>query len=313
MRYVLPITVILLGTLTCGPDAEPAQADRRHDAGKADDAATVSPSAQVWKASYTAEAAGQFQAALSALTELPAPQRESYLASFRRGWLLYRLNQHAESVAAYKLAAMAEPASIEARVGLLMPLMALTRLNDVAVLAEDVLKRDPEIPGAATPGIRQVQLGALSGSRSAVPLPDGAPERHEMRAASAGDLCMEQKRPSACSSRCSRSRAARQRGGRSARRQHPAESEVLDIATATRHSLPALLTFLGAPRASGGVASTLAKQRQLLMRDLARGTCQALASCGELFLSPMDRTQPAKITSRCTYSLAARRGGRAVR
>jgi tetratricopeptide (TPR) repeat protein len=144
MRYVLPITAILLGTLTCGPDTEHVQADRRHDAGKGEDAISVSPAARVWKASYTAEAAGQYQAALGALTELPGPQRESYLASFRRGWLLYRLNQHAESVAAYKLAAMAEPASIEARLGLLLPLMALTRWNDVAALAEDVLRRDPE-------------------------------------------------------------------------------------------------------------------------------------------------------------------------
>lgn len=146
MKFALPITLILMGTLTCGPDAEHVQADRRHDAGKADDDATPSgtPAARVWKASYTAESAGQFQAALSALTELPAPQRDGYFASFRRGWLLYRLNQHAESVAAYKLAAVAEPASIEARVGLLLPLMALTRWNDVAALAEDVLKRDPE-------------------------------------------------------------------------------------------------------------------------------------------------------------------------
>jgi tetratricopeptide (TPR) repeat protein len=141
---LLPITVIMLGTLTCGPEAEQAQADRRHDSGRPDSEPRVSPAAQAWKASYMAEGAGQFQAAVQALTALPTPQREGYLASFRRGWLLYRLNQHAESVAAYKLAAMAEPASIEARLGLLLPLMALTRWNDVAAIAEDVLKRDPE-------------------------------------------------------------------------------------------------------------------------------------------------------------------------
>jgi tetratricopeptide (TPR) repeat protein len=144
MKYVLPITAILFGTLTCGPEAESAHADRRHDSGRPDAEPTVSPAARVWKASYTAEAAGQFQAAVQALTELPGPQRDGYLASFRRGWLLYRLNQHPASVAAYKLAAMAEPASIEARIGLLLPLMALTRWNDVAAIAEDVLKRDPE-------------------------------------------------------------------------------------------------------------------------------------------------------------------------
>jgi len=144
MRHVIPIAVILAGSLTCGPKAEHAQAERRRDAGHVEMDATPSAAARVWKASFLAEGAGQFQAALDALGELPASQRDGYLASFRRGWLLYRLSRHAESVAAYKAAAMAEPASIEARLGLLLPLMALTRWNDVAALAEDVLKRDPE-------------------------------------------------------------------------------------------------------------------------------------------------------------------------
>ena len=142
MRYVLPIAAILLGTLTCAPQAEPVQAERRHD--PTDSERKSSSASRVWKASYAAEAAGQFQAALTALTELPQAQRDGYLASFRRGWLLYCLSQHAESAAEYKQAAMAEPQSIEARLGILLPLMALTRWNDVVALAEDVLKRDPE-------------------------------------------------------------------------------------------------------------------------------------------------------------------------
>lgn len=144
MKLVLPMTVIMLGTLTCGPDAEPAMADRRHDAGKPFESPSSSPTAQAWKASYTAEAAAQFQAAVNALEQLPGPVREGYFASFRRGWLMYRANQFAESVAAYKLAAQLEPASIEARVALLLPLMSLNRWNDVIALGEDVLKRDPE-------------------------------------------------------------------------------------------------------------------------------------------------------------------------
>jgi tetratricopeptide (TPR) repeat protein len=119
-------------------------ADRRHDAGKPFESPSNSLTAQVWKSSLAAEGAGQFQAAVNALAQLPNPQREGYLASFRRGWLLYRANQFAESVAAYKAAATLEPASIEARVGLLLPLMSLNRWNDVIALAEDVLKRDPE-------------------------------------------------------------------------------------------------------------------------------------------------------------------------
>jgi tetratricopeptide (TPR) repeat protein len=143
MKYLLPITAILLGGMTCAPEADPAQAERRNNAGPVNSERVASAS-RVWRASYAAEAAGQFQVAVTALTELPPEQRDGYLASFRRGWLLYCLKQHDESVAAYKRAVMAEPQSIEARLGILLPLMALARWNDVAVLAEDVLKRDPE-------------------------------------------------------------------------------------------------------------------------------------------------------------------------
>lgn len=145
MRNVIAIALLVVGSSTCGPDPEHVQAERRSsDAGHPEADAAPSPAALVWKASYLAEAAGQFQSALDALGNLPSPQREGYLARFRRGWLFYRLNRHEESAAEYKLAAMADSASIEARVGLLLPLMALKRWNDVAVLAEDVLKRDPE-------------------------------------------------------------------------------------------------------------------------------------------------------------------------
>jgi tetratricopeptide (TPR) repeat protein len=144
MRSVLPIAAMLLGSLTCGPDTEHAQAERRHDAGRAEAEPGASPAALVWKASYAAEASGQFQAAADALDQLPSPHQQGYLASFRRGWLMYRANRHAEAVVAYKIAAKAEPESIEARLALLLPLMALKRWDDVVVLAEDVLKRDPE-------------------------------------------------------------------------------------------------------------------------------------------------------------------------
>jgi tetratricopeptide (TPR) repeat protein len=141
---MLPIAVMLIGTLTCGQEAEHAQAERRRDAGGAEPDPRTSSIARAWKASYAAEAAGQMQAALDALGELPGSQREAYLANFRRGWLMYRANRHVESVAAYKIAAKSEPESIEARLGLLLPLMALSRWDDVVALSEDILKRDPE-------------------------------------------------------------------------------------------------------------------------------------------------------------------------
>jgi tetratricopeptide (TPR) repeat protein len=135
----------VLASLTCGPDAdEIAQADRAHANNRADLEPSRTPAALVWKASYAAEAAGNLEIALSSLTQLPQPQNGSYLASYRRGWLLYRLGRHAESVAYYNSAIALEPAAIEPRIAKLVPLVALTRWDDLTSAAQEILKRDPE-------------------------------------------------------------------------------------------------------------------------------------------------------------------------
>jgi tetratricopeptide (TPR) repeat protein len=97
-----------------------------------------------WQASYDAETAGKFEQALDELKRLPAPQRDAYLANYRRGWLYYRLGRLAQSVASYVAAVNLEPASIEARVAVLLPMMALEQWRDVELTAQEVLKRDPE-------------------------------------------------------------------------------------------------------------------------------------------------------------------------
>jgi len=93
--------------------------------------------------SYDSEAVGKVPDALAALEALPAPQREGYVAQLRRGWLLYKLGKHAESIEAYGKAIGAEPRSIEARVGVLLPAMALRRWADVETGAREVTRLDP--------------------------------------------------------------------------------------------------------------------------------------------------------------------------
>jgi tetratricopeptide (TPR) repeat protein len=99
---------------------------------------------EAYQQSYAAEAAGKLDEAISALGRLPAPQRESYLAHYRRGWLLYCLSRFAEAVSAYRKASALEPGSVEARVAVLLPLLAQKRWDDTADAAQEVLKRDPE-------------------------------------------------------------------------------------------------------------------------------------------------------------------------
>jgi tetratricopeptide (TPR) repeat protein len=99
--------------------------------------------ADQFQRSYDSEAAGKTADALAALEALPAPQHDGYVAQLRRGWLLYKLGKHAEAIDAYARASALEPRSVEARVGVLLPAMALRRWADVESGAREVLRLDP--------------------------------------------------------------------------------------------------------------------------------------------------------------------------
>jgi tetratricopeptide (TPR) repeat protein len=121
-----------------------ANAKKLHRSGDTTRGPAARTAVSPWEASYNAEATGRLETALDVLAELPPAERNAYLASYRRGWLLYRLGRYAESVSAYRIAVSQEPAAIEGRVALQLPLMALTKWNDVTQVAEEVLKVDPE-------------------------------------------------------------------------------------------------------------------------------------------------------------------------
>jgi tetratricopeptide (TPR) repeat protein len=141
MNKLILITSLVLGSSTCGADADLALADRPH---ASDIPQANQQAARAWQTSYAAETAGNYQAALDALAQLPSPQNTAYLACYRRGWLQYRLGKYAESVAAYNTAILLEPANVEARVAQLASLVALSKWNDIIQAAPAVLQRDPE-------------------------------------------------------------------------------------------------------------------------------------------------------------------------
>lgn len=93
--------------------------------------------------SYDREAAGKLKEALASLDQLPLQRKDSYLGWARRGWLLYRLGQYAESVDAYRKAITAAPKSIEPRLGILLPELALRRWSDAEQMAKEILLSDP--------------------------------------------------------------------------------------------------------------------------------------------------------------------------
>jgi tetratricopeptide (TPR) repeat protein len=101
------------------------------------------PDPALFQQSYDEEAAGRLETALGALDHLHAAGSSEYVATLRRGWLLYRLGKNEDSVVAYGKAATLAPDAVETRLGSLAPLAALRRWNDVEVAARDVLGKDP--------------------------------------------------------------------------------------------------------------------------------------------------------------------------
>lgn len=147
--YLLPILLLSCSTRGAAeesrtarkPAADPPSASAPAVASAAPRA--LSPAARVYQQSYDDEAVGKIDAALAGLDGLPEGHKGGYVAQLRRGWLLYKLGKHAEAVVAYAKAVEQEAASIEARVGALLPLMALRRWADAEAMAKDALSRDP--------------------------------------------------------------------------------------------------------------------------------------------------------------------------
>ena len=93
--------------------------------------------------SYDLEAAGKLKESLAALEQTAPPRKDTYLGWARRGWLQYRLAQHTDSVESYRKAIALAPQSIEPRLGIMLPQLALHRWVDAEGTAKEVLKVDP--------------------------------------------------------------------------------------------------------------------------------------------------------------------------
>jgi tetratricopeptide (TPR) repeat protein len=154
-RFALWLGVATFGaTLFAAPAAEARRKKRRRaHAALASTTPSAQPSAvppalrpdaaRAYQASYDHEMAGRFADAIRDLSDLPAEEQESYLGRLRRGWLLYRAGRHGESVTAYRQAIAIEKGSVEARVGGLLPLIALKQWGDVEQGARAAIDLDP--------------------------------------------------------------------------------------------------------------------------------------------------------------------------
>jgi len=105
--------------------------------------AHASEVSQLYQASYDLESVQDYAGALSRMDDIGQPD-EDYVYHLRRGWLLYLLGRYADSAEAYQAAVHTKPSSIEARQGLVLPLMALKRWVDARKACEELLAVSPD-------------------------------------------------------------------------------------------------------------------------------------------------------------------------
>ncbi len=96
----------------------------------------------LYRQSYAAEARGDYTGAGDLLERL-GPAGGTYVGQLRKGWLHHLAGRHAQAAEAYQRAMTLEPAAVEARLGAMLPLMALRRWKDAERIGEEVLALAP--------------------------------------------------------------------------------------------------------------------------------------------------------------------------
>lgn len=91
--------------------------------------------------SYTEEYNKEYKKAILSLTNVY--DAKSYELNLRLGWLYYIDGQYTQSVTYYQKSVDLMPYAIEPRFGIVYPLSALTKWDDVAKQYEEILKTDP--------------------------------------------------------------------------------------------------------------------------------------------------------------------------
>ncbi len=90
--------------------------------------------------SYTMEYSAKYTDAITELKKVYDPS--SYETNLRLGWLCYEAKDYANSSTYYKTATDLLPMSIEAKLGYVLPLAALSKWDDVILQYKSILKMD---------------------------------------------------------------------------------------------------------------------------------------------------------------------------
>jgi tetratricopeptide (TPR) repeat protein len=97
----------------------------------------------VWQNSYQLESAGKYHEAIFAMEPIPANGPDAELKLLRRGWLFYQAGKFDESIREYRLAIERNSRSIDARLGLVLPMLAAKRWREAELAARSALDLAP--------------------------------------------------------------------------------------------------------------------------------------------------------------------------
>jgi tetratricopeptide (TPR) repeat protein len=100
----------------------------------------------LYRASYQAEARGDYTGALGKLREIRKAAGASYFASLRTGWLAYLAGELTTAEAQYRDAVAAKPKAIEAKIGLTLVLFVAQKWRPLEATCKQVLAENDKHP-----------------------------------------------------------------------------------------------------------------------------------------------------------------------
>ena len=104
---------------------------------------TVLSEVNPWAESFRLEALTQYESAAKSLEKIIKDNPNNEFAILRHGWLNYLRGAHNESIRDYQKALDINPESLDARLGLMLPLIAQQRWREVASHANKALQVAP--------------------------------------------------------------------------------------------------------------------------------------------------------------------------
>ena len=99
--------------------------------------------ADAWSESYKLESMAQYKAAAELFDPVLKAEPTNEFARLRRAWLRYLAGDYNNSQGDYKAALQANPQSLDAQIGLALPLLAQQRWKEAALAAQQALQAAP--------------------------------------------------------------------------------------------------------------------------------------------------------------------------